>query len=55
MTFFELVRRHLIEGMFGDPRWGGNAEGRGWALVGYPGPRLVWTEADQRLGTPDDR
>jgi hypothetical protein len=47
--FFELVRRHVIEGMFGDPRWGGNAGQTGWTLLGYPGPRLVWTEEEQRL------
>ena len=28
-SFFELLRRHLIEGMFGDPRWGGNAGAAG--------------------------
>lgn len=48
-AFFALVRRHAIEGMFGDPAWGGNAGGVGWALIGYPGPRHVWTEADQAL------
>jgi hypothetical protein len=48
--FFELVRRHVIEGMFCDPTWGGNAGGAGWDLLGYPGPRHVWTEADQELG-----
>jgi gluconate 2-dehydrogenase gamma chain len=46
--FFELVRSHAIEGMFGDPRWGGNAERAGWRLLGYPGPRAVIGEADQR-------
>src|SRR4051794_6441844 len=24
--FFEVLRSHAIEGMFGDPRWGGNAQ-----------------------------
>jgi gluconate 2-dehydrogenase gamma chain len=48
--FFELVRRHVLEGMFGDPAWGGNRGGVGWRLLGYPGPRLVWSEADQRIG-----
>ena len=48
--FFELVRRHLIEGVFGDPHWGGNVDRAGWRLLGYPGPRLVWTDDDQRLG-----
>jgi gluconate 2-dehydrogenase gamma chain len=46
--FFELMRSHAIEGMFGDPRWGGNAELAGWRLLGYPGPRAVIEEADQR-------
>lgn len=46
--FFELVRSHAIEGMFGDPRWGGNAQLAGWRLLGYPGPRAVIEEADQR-------
>src|ERR671931_427575 len=45
--FFELLRSHAIEGMFGDPRWGGNAQLAGWRLLGYPGPRAVVEEADQ--------
>ena len=49
--FFELVLAHAKEGMFGDPSHGGNAGRAGWALLGYPGPRHVWTEADQRLGS----
>jgi gluconate 2-dehydrogenase gamma chain len=48
--FFELVLAHAMEGMFGDPAHGGNAEGAGWGLMGYLGPRYVWTESDQRLG-----
>jgi gluconate 2-dehydrogenase gamma chain len=48
-AFFELVRSHVIEGMFGDPRWGGNAGGAGWQLLGYPGPRQQWTAAEQQL------
>jgi gluconate 2-dehydrogenase gamma chain len=46
--FFELMRAHAIEGMFGDPRWGGNVGLAGWRLLGYPGPRAVIEEADQR-------
>jgi len=48
-AFFELVLRHTRQGMFGDPRWGGNAERIGWDLLGYPGPRHVWTAEDQAL------
>jgi gluconate 2-dehydrogenase gamma chain len=47
--FFELLLRHTREGMFGDPHWGGNADGAGWSLLDYPGPRAVWTERDQTL------
>jgi len=39
-SFFELVRRHTLEGMFGDPSYGGNANFAGWELIGYPGPRM---------------
>ena len=49
-AFLELLRTHAIEGCFGDPRWGGNAAGAGWALLGYPEPRTEWSEAEQRLG-----
>ena len=47
--FFALIRQHAIEGMFCDPRWGGNAERIGWKLIGYPGPKAVWTAAEQDL------
>lgn len=48
--FFELVRGHVIEGTFCDPRWGGNAGCVGWRLLGYGGPRLRWTAEDQEIG-----
>jgi len=47
--FFELIRAHIIEGMFGDPAWGGNAGRAGWRLLDYAGPRRVWTEHEQEL------
>jgi len=48
-TFFNLVRRHAIEGMFGDPYYGGNVNFAGWDLIGYPGIKLVFTEEEQKL------
>jgi gluconate 2-dehydrogenase gamma chain len=48
-AFFELVRQHAMEGMFGDPRWGGNEGFVGWGLLGYPGVQAEWTEASQQL------
>jgi gluconate 2-dehydrogenase gamma chain len=48
-TFFAMVREHAMLGMFGDPVHGGNAGFVGWDLLGYPGVKLVFTEAQQRL------
>lgn len=46
---FEMFRSHALQGMFGDPMHGGNANFIGWKLVRFPGPRLVISERDQRL------
>jgi Gluconate 2-dehydrogenase subunit 3 len=50
--FFELLRRQALEGMFGDPVWGGNRERAGWNLLSYPGPRAEWSAAEQALDAP---
>ena len=52
--FFELVRLHAIEGMFGDPSHGGNDGGVGWDLIGFPGIKVTFTAADQQLDTNVD-
>ena len=57
-AFFNLVRTHTIQGMFGDPYYGGNAHFVGWDLIGYPGLRMAVTEDDQRMSvkpTPNRR
>lgn len=36
--FLALVREHLVEGLFTDPRHGGNRQGAGWRWLGYAGP-----------------
>lgn len=48
-TFFMLVREHTLEGMFGDPYYGGNQNFVGWKLLGYPGLRANVPAAHQRL------
>jgi hypothetical protein len=50
-AFFETVRNHTIEGMFGDPSWGGNRGFGGWKLIGYRRPQLVWSAADQEIAS----
>ena len=49
--FFNLLLTHTIQGTFGDPYYGGNANFVGWDLIGYPGVRLAVAPADQRLDT----
>jgi gluconate 2-dehydrogenase gamma chain len=48
--FFAMVRTHTLQGTFGDPYYGGNANFVGWDLIGYPGLRLNVSVDDQRLG-----
>lgn len=47
-AFFNLVRSHTMQGTFGDPFYGGNANFAGWDLIRYPGVRTQVTAADQR-------
>ncbi len=39
-----------MEGMFGDPYYGGNKNFAGWDLIRYPGPRLATSADDQKMG-----
>lgn len=46
-SFFNMVKNHVWEAMFGDPHYGGNRDYAGWDLLGYPGPRLGVSAEDQ--------
>jgi gluconate 2-dehydrogenase gamma chain len=48
-SFFNMVKSHTWQGMFGDPSYGGNANFAGWDLINYPGVRLGLSPEDQRL------
>ena len=48
-AFFTRVRRLTLEGMFGDPYYGGNKNYAGWDLIRYPGPRLAVSPDDQKM------
>jgi gluconate 2-dehydrogenase gamma chain len=50
-AFFNRVRRLTLEGMFGDPYYGGNKNFAGWDLIRYPGPRLAVGPDDQKMTT----
>ncbi len=47
--FFAMVRTHTLQGTFGDPYYGGNADFVGWDLVEYPGVRTYVGPDEQRL------
>ena len=47
-AFFNMVRTHTLQGTFGDPYYGGNANFIGWDLLQYPGVRTMVTAADQQ-------
>ena len=49
-AFFNRARRLTMEGMFGDPYYGGNKNFAGWDLIRYPGPRMATSAADQKMG-----
>ena len=51
-ALFNRVRRLTLEGMFGDPYYGGNTNFAGWDLIRYPGPRLAVAAEDQKMSTP---
>lgn len=48
-AFFDLVREHALQGMFGDPVHGGNADFAGWDLIGFTGVKLSYSAGEQQL------
>lgn len=50
-TFFLRIRQLTLEGMFGDPFYGGNRNFAGWDLLRYPGPRMAVSADEQKLRT----
>ena len=51
-AFFLRARRLMLEGMFGDPHYGGNKNFAGWDLIKYPGPRPAVSPEMQKMGEP---
>jgi gluconate 2-dehydrogenase gamma chain len=46
--FFAMVRQHTLEGMFADPRYGGNRGLVGWRMLDYPGAQRAYTPRDMK-------
>ena len=43
--FFETVRYHVLEGVFCEPKYGGNRDMIGWRLVDFPGQQFGYADA----------
>lgn len=43
--FFEMIRYHVLEGVFCEPQYGGNREMTGWRLVNFPGQQFGYVDA----------
>ena len=52
---FDLLWRHLREGLFGDPSHGGNRDFAGWKLLGFPGAQFGYRAEEQAIGHAPDR
>ena len=48
-TFFTTLLSHAMQGMFGDPSYGGNANFAGWDLIGFPGIYAITPQSYTRL------
>lgn len=42
--FFFLLRRHTMEGVLGEPAYGGNRGLAGWRVVGFPGQQFGYAD-----------
>ncbi len=43
--FFEMLRDHTMEGVLGEPAYGGNRDLVGWRLVGFPGHQFGYAHS----------
>ncbi|MCD6030234.1 MAG: hypothetical protein K0S78_2408 [Thermomicrobiales bacterium] len=48
--FFAMVWAHTVEGLLCDPAYGGNRDGVGWKLIGFPGAQYGYSAEEMRYG-----
>lgn len=48
--FFAMVWAHTIEGLLADPAYGGNRDGVGWKLIGFPGAQYGYSAEEMQYG-----
>ncbi len=54
-TCFDLIQRHVREGLFSDPVHGGNVDFRGWDMVGFRGAQFGYRAEEQGIDRVVDR
>jgi gluconate 2-dehydrogenase alpha chain len=54
-TIFDLLWRHIREGLFSDPSHGGNQGFAGWRAIGFPGAQFGYRAEEQALDRPVER
>jgi gluconate 2-dehydrogenase gamma chain len=47
--FFAMFRQNVLEGLFADPLYGGNANLIGWKWIGFPGDPMAYGDPYGRL------
>ncbi|GAB3534286.1 gluconate 2-dehydrogenase subunit 3 family protein [Arthrobacter tecti] len=51
--FFETLCFHVRQGFYADPVYGGNKDGIGWKVIGFPGPKSLRDTMDGTYSTAD--
>ncbi len=53
--FFQVLLEQTVEGMFGDPMYGGNHDFAGWKMIGFPGAQWGYTPEQMQMGYDSSR
>ncbi|HEY3354337.1 MAG TPA: hypothetical protein VGQ83_13880 [Polyangia bacterium] len=53
-AFLTTAYRHAVEGTYSDPVYGGNFEGRGWAVIDYEGDRQPGGYTPHQIAHPEE-
>lgn len=53
-AFLALAYEHAVEGTYGDPVYGGNFEGKGWAAIEYEGDRQPVGYSARQMSNPEE-
>lgn len=53
MPFFPTLCLHVRQGFYADPVYGGNRDGVGWRVIGFPGPKSLRDTMDGTYSTAE--